>query len=86
MMYPFGVEREMIAWLPTSISDVYYDVDENGNDKLITVPVEPEFVYFPKVNGFAIQWHPEMMSENTEANRYTLNFINERINSNVTVL
>lgn len=85
MMYPFGVEHEMIAWLPTAISDVYYDVDENVNDKLITVPAEPEFVYFPKVNGFAIQWHPEMMSENTEANRYTLNFINERINSNVTV-
>jgi putative glutamine amidotransferase len=83
MMYPFDVEHEMIAWMPSAISDVYYDVDSEGNDKLIDVPVEPEFVYFPTINGYAIQWHPEMMSEHTEANRYTLKLINARINANV---
>jgi gamma-glutamyl-gamma-aminobutyrate hydrolase PuuD len=44
---------------------------------------EPEFVYFKKLfgkaaAGYAVQWHPEMMSEKCEATAYILDFIKER--------
>lgn len=76
MMYPFDVEHELVAWVPEQLSDVHYDVDTD-----IKVPFEPEFVYFPKVRGFAIQWHPEMMHETTPANQYVLKYIKDKCNS-----
>jgi gamma-glutamyl-gamma-aminobutyrate hydrolase PuuD len=44
--------------------------------------VEPEFVYFTKTKGYAIQWHPEMMSEESEATEYILDFINKQEEKN----
>lgn len=74
MMYPFDCPHELIAWSSEKLSDVYFDVDDD-----VDVPVEPEFVYFPTVKGFAIQWHPEMMNENAPATQYVLNFINAKL-------
>ena len=74
MMYPFDVEHKMIAWTPSRRSDVYVD-----EDKQIEVPVEPEFVYFPQVKGFAIQWHPEMMSGVPESSEYIGKFIKDNV-------
>ena len=65
----------MIAWSSDALSDVYIDDDDSSID----VPVEPEFVYFPSVKGFAIQWHPEMMAESSVATQYVLNFINAKL-------
>lgn len=64
MLYPFEVDHEMVAW-SDNLSRHYKDVNED-----ITVPVEPEFVYFPKEKGIAIQWHPEFMNVDCVANRY----------------
>lgn len=64
MLYPFEVDHEMVAW-SDSLSRHYKDVNED-----ITVPLEPEFVYFPKEKGIAIQWHPEFMRVNEIANLY----------------
>lgn len=75
MLYPFDVPHEMIAWSSEQLSDVYIDEDDTS----ISVPCEPEFVYFPNVRGFAIQWHPEMMHENSPASQYVLNFINAKL-------
>ncbi len=36
---------------------------------------EPEFVYFPKIHGYAIQWHPEGMGISSEATQFVLDFI-----------
>ena len=71
MMYPFDVEHELIAWTPRPLSDKHIDVDEP-----IDIPVEPEFVYFPQVKGFAIQWHPEMLHRDEPATHYVVKRIN----------
>ena len=39
---------------------------------------EPEFVYFPKIRGYAIQWHPEGMAEQSDATQYVLNYITKK--------
>lgn len=73
MLYPFDVEHEMVA-KSEKLGTQYLDVDTP-----IEVPVEPEFVYFPKVRGFAIQWHPEMMDGEAPATKYALNYIKDRL-------
>jgi putative glutamine amidotransferase len=73
MMYPFEVDHEMVAWSSDVRSSVHYDVDVS-----VDVEVEPEFVYFPKVKGYAVQWHPEMMRENAEATSYICSFMKEK--------
>jgi len=78
MLYPFDVQHEMIAWASPSRSRIHLDVDTD-----VDMPLEPEFVYFPQVEGFAIQWHPEMLPIDCTANKYVLKFINERISENV---
>jgi gamma-glutamyl-gamma-aminobutyrate hydrolase PuuD len=59
MVVPKTVDHELLAWTEGR-SPIYHDEDD------VHVPdepaIEPEFVYFPKVKGFAVQWHPEMMS------------------------
>jgi gamma-glutamyl-gamma-aminobutyrate hydrolase PuuD len=65
MMYPFEVEHEMLAWASRPQSAHYLDVDTP-----IEVKIEPEAVWFPKVKGFAIQWHPEFMDSGCTATKY----------------
>jgi gamma-glutamyl-gamma-aminobutyrate hydrolase PuuD len=73
MMYPFDVKHEMWAYT-RPLSDYHWD--ETGT---IQLEVEPEFVYFPEVKGFAIQWHPEMMSATSEATKFILDKIERTI-------
>jgi putative glutamine amidotransferase len=70
MMYPFNVEHQMVAKSKEILSDVHVDEDHD-----VEVKEEPEFVYFPKVKGIAIQWHPEMMPSDAEANQYLSNWL-----------
>lgn len=70
MMYPTGTEHNIVAWSKHIRSDVHYDVDEP-----VPVDLEPEFIHFPSVKGFAVQWHPEMMNENSGATQYVNHFI-----------
>jgi gamma-glutamyl-gamma-aminobutyrate hydrolase PuuD len=66
--------HELVAWSPSRRSTRYGYRDNQE----WTPPedwVEPEFVYFSKINGYAIQWHPEGLRENSDANKYVLNFI-----------
>lgn len=65
MLYPFEVDHLMVAQSAPAISEHYMDVNTP-----VEVPVEPEFVYFPKEKGIAIQWHPEFMDVDCEANTY----------------
>lgn len=84
MMVPFGVPHEMVAWAATNIGEPYIYRD----DKLFKPEEygyteknpwrEPEFVYFPDINGYAIQWHPEMMRENSPATVYVLDYIKKK--------
>ncbi len=74
MMYPFDVKHEMLASIKQPISPEHWDADT-----LIKIPEEPEFVYFPEVRGFAVQWHPEMMKFPCEATDYVLKEIEKRV-------
>jgi putative glutamine amidotransferase len=74
MMQPQGTKHELVAWSESSLSDVYYDVDT-----LVEVDIEPEYIRFPDINGFAMQWHPEMMDEKNPANQYLLQDITEQL-------
>lgn len=70
MMFPFEVDHELVAWSRGKLSSHYLDVDGD-----IKVPCEPEFVYFPKQQGIAIQWHPEFMSLEDRANVFVQDYL-----------
>lgn len=72
MLYPFEVDHEMVAWTKQPLSTHYLDADAQ-----INMPMESEFVYFPKHRGIAIQWHPEFMPVNTPANQFVAKKIKE---------
>ena len=71
------VDHQLVAWSRTRLSQSYGYRD---NQWYIPKPewVEPEFVYFPKIKGYAIQWHPEGMPSETQANIFIRNFIAEK--------
>ena len=71
-------DHELLAWSahPQSKSYIWKDDQQwiPPNDW-----VEPEFVYFPTVKGFAIQWHPEMMPKAAPATQFVLEQIKEKL-------
>lgn len=69
MLNPFGVEHEMVQWSSERRSKRYFQEDSDTPSEQQPA-VEPEYVWFPKVKGHAIQWHPEYMDENCEANNW----------------
>lgn len=74
MMQPQGTVHELMAWAKTSLSDVYYD-----EDNLVQVDIEPEYIYFNEIKGYAPQWHPEMLSVSHPANKYILQHIKDTL-------
>jgi putative glutamine amidotransferase len=85
MMVPYGVEHEMVAWSESVRGAPYIFKDdklfvpsEYGYSEDNNPWREPEFVYFPKIKGYAIQWHPEMMSPEVPSTQYILNYIREK--------
>src|SRR3990167_4527154 len=86
MMYPWGVEHELIAWTDYPKSGVYegltdkeleyWPVQSYGEKKL---PIEPEIVWFPKTKCLAIQGHPEMMPSSCLFNRYIKDLVLEKV-------
>lgn len=77
MMYPFDVEHDMLAWMPIRLSEVYFDVNTDVGST--GVPVEPECVWFPKVRGMAVQWHPEGLNIHSQANQWLFQQLTEKI-------
>ncbi len=75
MMVPRG-NFELIAWTEPR-SKVYYEV--NTVKEKHELGVDPEFVYYPDIKGFAIQWHPEMEGFPNEATDYVFKFIKEKL-------
>jgi len=65
MCFPFNMSKEdyrIIGWAE-NVSGHYDDVDGTQME----VPVEPELMYFPKINGLGSQFHPEGMDEGDPA-------------------
>lgn len=79
MMYPFDVEHVIKAYMPKQLSDVHIDVDSEGKDINVQMPCEPEYVYFPQIRGHAVQWHPEGLSSDSDANKYVLDQLRKEI-------
>jgi len=71
MMYPFEVDHQMLAWTQNQ-STHFLDVNTP-----IEVPVEPEAVFFPKVKGLALQWHPEFLDEDAPSTTWAFNRMKE---------
>jgi gamma-glutamyl-gamma-aminobutyrate hydrolase PuuD len=72
-----NTKHELVAWAEHSVGAPYIYRD----DQTWEPPagwVEPEFVYFPEINGYAIQWHPEGMDDKSEATKYVLDFIRQK--------
>lgn len=74
MMYPWDVPHEMLASIKPGLAKEHFDVDN-----LIEIKEEPEFVYFPEVRGFAIQWHPEMMAAQEKATDFIFKEFYKRV-------
>ena len=77
MQYPFDVEHELLMWIEQKRSSVHYV----GSGRSITnaLECEPETVYYPRIRGFAPQWHPEWLAHDCAANTKLLQMINERL-------
>ena len=72
------VDHELLAWSDEQRSAKYI----YKNDIEFTPPegwVEPEYVYFPKIKGHAIQWHPEGMGSQSDATKFVMQQIKERL-------
>lgn len=57
MMNPDGIEHKLIAWAD-ALSHEYLDGDDQD---IPHCGIEPEIVWYPKINALAIQAHPEIM-------------------------
>jgi len=75
MMYPFDVEHEMLAWAHDNKSRHYQGAKASDLSLMMKNKVEPEIVYFPTLNGLAIQGHPEWA---TEKSRF-VDYVNQLI-------
>lgn len=74
MMVPDKAAHVLIAWSKHKLSQHYMDVNTP-----VDIDVEPEFIYFPKEKGIAIQWHPEYMDVDCTANQYVRDKIKEYV-------
>jgi putative glutamine amidotransferase len=76
MMVPGKAKHEVIAQIPPNalLSNVYWDEDNKVDHHQ-----EPEFIYFNDVKGFAIQWHPEMMSVHCDATKHIQEVFEEKL-------
>lgn len=82
MMAPTTASNwELVAWT-SKRSDQYWHTAEGEDQCAQEHPVlgnkDPEFIYYPDIKGFAIQWHPEVMQIGP-TNNYVNSFIKERL-------
>lgn len=73
MMYPYDIEHKLLAWSSEHLGKKYVLNDtEFALDLEKRSVKEPEIVYFPQINGFAIQGHPEWMQKNSPFNEWIM--------------
>lgn len=75
MMNPEGVEHELWMWSDSPRSPRY--LDAYGEYDTTTIGVEPEYLYFPKIKGHALQWHPEFHAHDEACNIWLKERLNE---------
>ena len=77
MMYPFDVEHELLMWIEHKRSNRH--LVGSGRSVTNALPCEPEMVFYPKIKGFAMQFHNEWLPHDHPANEKTLLYINQRL-------
>lgn len=82
MMYPYNLDDKdyiLLAWSHEQYSDTYLD----GNDEekmLVKTFREPEIVLYKNIDAFAIQGHPERMSQDSLGVKEIKKMINTFLN------
>lgn len=79
LLFPFFLDQNQyeILGVPSEITTQRYIL--NGVE-LNSIPNEVELAYFKKINGLAIQFHPEMMSTKyNDGTSETINYLNKII-------
>lgn len=78
MLDLFNTNSELLAWSTKNLSSHYYG-EHSMTPYHIDVRTfkEPEVVYFPDINGLAIQGHPEWADEKSRFVGYTLELVQE---------
>ena len=67
MMYPYDVSHELLAWSTNHRATEYNPpTTEHAVSMRMHLDKEAEVVYFPEINGFAIQCHPEWHTHGSE--------------------
>jgi len=84
MMYPYDVDHELLAWASPALSN-FYQGEEVKPISAMFDKREPEIVYFPTIQGLAIQGHPEWSAKGSEFNKYVLDMVKEKLLSKETV-
>lgn len=88
MMHPWPLEEgkdfEKIAWMEEPRSKVYLGEPEEGDGgegRSLTIPYEPEVLWFPATKSLCIQSHPEFISSvDHPFVQYTLKLVKEYCN------
>lgn len=77
MMNPDDTEHMLLAWAEGR-SKVYL----NGwNEDILHCRMEPEIVWYPKIQGLAIQCHPEIMDFNSPGVQYCRSLFKEYLSN-----
>ena len=76
MMWPYQVEHKLIAWSKKKLSAGHYAFNAANVKQEISQP-EPEVVYFPKIKGLAMQYHPEFANPDEEFVKYSNNLVKQ---------
>ena len=74
-----GEDYHLIGWARTSKSQKY---EINDQEAITEGILEPEIVYYKKINALGFQWHPEMMTKGCPAVQYASELVHKMIEGN----
>lgn len=79
MMWPYnGPEHKLIAWSTHHRSAGHYAFNAELVKQEVSQP-EPEVVWFPKIKGLAMQYHPEFAGAHEEFVQYSLDLVRKYV-------
>ena len=74
MMLPSD-DAEVLAWSSPRRSKLYYGGLDEGVQILLEVGREVEAAFYPESKCLGIQWHPEIMDENSDGYRFFMELL-----------
>lgn len=86
MLYPWNMPKDSYQLIGQTLgkSECYLNGDNKENEfpdfaKINGKVIEPEIVWFPRIRGLAIQFHPEMMVYNMAQYKDMIDYLNDLI-------